>query len=83
MAAGSEEERVAVGRGARDGFGCDDAIGAAAGLDDHLLAERRPQALGIEACKRIGRPAGDEPDDQAHGLRGIRLGGSEGGEQRR
>jgi len=78
-----EEQRVAVGRGARDRLGADVAARARAVLDDHRLAELglelRLQDAGDEvdqAAGRIRHDNGDRPRGKA--LRG----GAERGERK-
>ncbi|HUD86463.1 MAG TPA: hypothetical protein VMR17_08410 [Xanthobacteraceae bacterium] len=59
-------QRVAVGRGARDVLGRNEAAGAGAVLDVKLLAECFAQRLGIKAAKRIGGAARRKRHHDAH-----------------
>ena len=63
---GREEQRVAVGRRPGDELGGDRAACAWAVIDDELLAERRCQPLGNDACLDVDAAAGrvghDDPD---------------------
>src|SRR5262245_60928512 len=52
-----EQQRVAVGLGARDRFGAERAAGAGAILDDHGLPEDRPEALNHEPRRGVDRPS--------------------------
>ena len=67
-----QQQRVAVGRGARDLGGAERAAGAADVLDDHrLAAERLAHRLGEVARDLVGRAAGGERDDDRDRLVGI------------
>src|SRR3984957_2770272 len=76
-----EQERVAVGRGARDGCGADVAGGAGAVLDQDRLAERLIEMSADDARQDVGRAAGRERDDE--GERAIRPGCGPGAGKRR
>ncbi len=67
-AGGAHGERVAVGRGAGRDLGADRAAGAAAVVDDHLLAEALGELLPDQARDDVGRAARRERDDQADRL---------------
>ena len=54
----AEQQRVAVGRGARDGARADGAAAAAAVVDDHLLVERVGQLLRHHARHGVDAAAG-------------------------
>src|SRR5262245_44615093 len=54
----AEQQRVAVGLGARDRFGAERAAGAGAILDDHGLPKDRPKALNHEARRGVDGPPG-------------------------
>jgi len=66
LRAGAEQERVAVGRGARDLPGGDDPAGAAEVLDHERLVEPGRESLGREPRHHVGIPAGDERHDDGH-----------------
>ena len=68
-----EEERVAVGGRAHDGFGGDIAGGARPVLDDEWLAEPLRQPLADQAREDVIRATGGKADDQAHRPRRIGL----------
>ena len=87
IAVGDSRQRVAVGRAARDHRRADAARGAGLVLDDHLLAERRAQLVGIEPRHLVGRAAGAVGHDQPDGLGGpgrLRAAarGQQGGQRR-
>ena len=68
-----EHDRVAIGRGARAGAHGDDAVGAAAVVDHHRLAERRSELGRNDARKRVVAAAGGERNDQQDRAVGIVL----------
>ena len=68
---GADQQRVAVGCRARDGFGADAAAGAAAVLHHHWLAERVRYPLADDAADDVGIAAGRERHDQADRPVGI------------
>ena len=70
MAAGGEEQRRAVGRGARDLRRGGRAAGAGLRLDDDLLAELRRQPLGDEARGQIDIAARGEAVGDGDGALG-------------
>jgi hypothetical protein len=59
---------VAVGRGLRDELCRQHGIGAGLVLDDDSLVPGFAQFLGEQAGDDVGRSAGRERHDQAHGL---------------
>lgn len=67
-----DEQRVAVGPGARDTRGSDGAARADGVLDDHLLAERPGHRDRHHSSDDLGRAAGRKRYDQGH--RPIRAG---------
>jgi hypothetical protein len=71
---GAEDQRVAVRFGARDAQGADHAGGARLVVDHDRLPQCPAEALAEQAAIDVGRPAGREGHDQAHGLRGPGLG---------
>ena len=74
MPAGNEEQRRAVGRGARDLRRRGRAAGAGLRLDDDLLAELRRQPLGDETRGQIDVAARGEAVNDGDGALGRRLG---------
>ena len=62
---------MAVRRGARHGLRGDEAVRAGLRLDDHVLAEDRPQRLGDDAADELARAAGREAVHDAHVARGF------------
>ena len=68
-----QQQRVAVGRHAGHGFGCDVAGGARPDLDEELLAEFFRQELGDQARDDVGRAARRLADDDFHRPRRIGL----------
>ena len=77
-----EEERVAVGGRAHDGFGGDIAGGARPVLDDEWLAEPLRQPLADQAREDVIRATGGKADDYAHRPRRIGLRPSEARDSR-
>jgi electron transfer flavoprotein alpha subunit len=85
----ANQQRVAVGIGLRDGVRADVAAGAAAVVDDEVVAERLREPVADVAREDVGRAAGreghDHLDDAARvvvGGRGRGGGGrAEGGER--
>ncbi len=73
--AGHHQQRVAVGRGLRDRAGRDRAAGAAAVVDDDLLAEDFAHLVGDAARRGAGAAAGRERNHQGDRPRGIALRG--------
>ena len=69
---GVEQERVAVGRRARDRGGADVARCARAVLDQHRLSQGALQMLGDDARQDVGRSARRERHDQRD--RSLRIG---------
>ena len=69
-----EEQRVAVRRGARHGFGPDDRAAAGAVLDDELRAQALAVFLRREPCHDVDAAAGRVGDDHADGLGRVLLG---------
>ena len=72
-AAGSEQQRVAVGRRLRHGGCAEHAARAAAIFDDDRLAELFAQPRRDDAGGHIDAAAGDERHDDLHRLIGIVL----------
>src|SRR6516162_6552536 len=70
---GALQQRVAVVRRVRHEIGGDVAAGAAAVLDDELLAELLAERLREHARGDIARGAGGKTDDDAHRPRRIAL----------
>src|SRR5262249_61302598 len=70
---GALQQRVAVVRRMRHEIGGDVAAGAAAVLDDELLAELLAERLRQHARGDVARGAGTEADDDAHRPRRIAL----------
>src|SRR5437667_5424140 len=68
---GSIEERVAIGRRARDPADADRSGGAGHILDNHRLAQPPSHALGDNARNRIHLAAGRDRNDHAHRMAGI------------
>ena len=68
-----DDERVAVGRRAGHTANPDVAAGARDILDDHGLAERRPQRLGQNARKHVRGAARRERRDYGDGASGVDL----------
>jgi hypothetical protein len=66
-------QRVAVGRGTGRRLGADVAAGTGTILDDNLLAQSAPGALGDHTRDQVGRPAGGERNDQVDRPRRITL----------
>ena len=81
---GDKEERVAVGRRARDRLQRQIAAAARPVVDDHRLAEPLRQRLADQARNDVGRAAGGNEDDQSHRPRriGLRPGNPRYGGQR-
>ena len=71
------QQRVAVGRGARDIHRRDGAVGAGTGLDDDALLQRHAERLGDHAGDRVAGAAGAERGDDGDRLVriGLRVGG--------
>ena len=61
-----DQDRVAIGVGARDRLGADIAAGAALVLDHHLLAPERGEPVGEDAGDRVGSASRRERNDQAN-----------------
>ncbi len=70
---GGDQQRVAVGRRARDRRGGDIAAGAAAIFHDHRPPQSLAQALADEARQRIGDAARREGDDEGDIARRVGL----------
>ena len=68
-----QQQRVAVGRHAGHGFGCDVARGTRSDLDKELLAEFFRQELGDQARDEVGRATRRLADDDFHRTRWIGL----------
>ena len=68
-------QRVAVGRGLLRGLDGDEAVGAGAILDDHLLAPKLGELVANDAQHGIGPAAGGKRRDYANGLGRILLRG--------
>jgi hypothetical protein len=64
----ANRNRVAVGLGLRDVFVADVGAGAALVLDHDLLTPLRREPFGEHACDDIGRAAGGDRHDEAHGF---------------
>ena len=77
----AHEQRVAVRLGAARGLGGDDAAGAAAVLDDHVLMQGGLQPLRGDAREQIGRAAWSLRHDDPDELVGIGLGCGRAGRQ--
>jgi hypothetical protein len=69
-----EQQRVAIGRGARHLAGADGAGGAGPVLDHHLLAKAAGEPLGHRARREIRRAARRIRHDEAHRPLGPPLG---------
>ena len=69
----ADQQRVAVGRGARHHFGADAAAGAAAVVDHHRLPKRHFHLFADDAADDVGIAAGRERHDQMD--RPVRIGG--------
>ena len=67
------DQRVAVGRGARDPADADAAPRATDVLDDDRLAEQGPHAFGQDPCQRVDGPASRKRYDQRDWPRRISL----------
>src|SRR5262249_17170036 len=65
------EQRVAVGRRAGDGLGCDVAAGAQAVIDHKRLAEDLLELTAEDAGEHVACSARREGDDEGHGPRRI------------
>ena len=65
VAAGDEEQRVAVGRCARDVFARDQSAGAGARLHDEAAVDRGADAIADQAAKRVGLPTVQRGQDDA------------------
>ena len=65
------EERVAVGRRLRRELGADRAAGAAAVVDDDLLAEALAHLRRDAARDDVDRAAGRERHDETDGFAGV------------
>ena len=70
---GAGEQRVSVGRGARDNFSTNNAAGAATIIDDDLLAKRFGEFAGYGACNEVGGAARAVGHDEAKRTRGESL----------
>ena len=68
LARRAKQQRVAIGRRARDELGSDDATAACAVVDDHLLANRFLQFTCDCASNEIGRPTRRIGNDQPQRL---------------
>ena len=68
-----QKQRVAVGGSVQYGLGGDIAARARPVLDDELLAEPLRQPLRHKTGGDVGRAAGGETDDNAHGARRVAL----------
>src|SRR5205807_7128065 len=68
-----QEQRVAVGRRARDAAGSDDGVATAHVLDHKGLAELRAEPRREHARNLVSRPAGGKGHDDGDGLRRIVL----------
>src|SRR5207253_9700066 len=68
-----QQQRMAVGRGARDAAGADRGAAAAHVVDDEGLAELLAEAGGELPRKLVGRPAGGVWHDDRDGARRIVL----------
>ena len=79
--AGDHQQRVAIGRGLGDRTGRNRAAGAAAIVDDDLLAERLAHLVGNAARGGAGAAARGERDHQGDRARGVAL--RRGGRRRR
>src|SRR5580692_625735 len=78
-----EQQRVAVGGRMRDRGGADIGAGAAAVLDDDLLADALRQRLSDEARNDVEGAAGRNRDDQMHRPRRIGLRAGDTGQRRK
>jgi hypothetical protein len=75
------QQRVAVRRGGCRGLGADHAAGAAAVVDEHLVAELLGELVGDQPPDHVIAAAGRERNDQPHRLVGIVGGGRRGQRQ--
>ena len=73
MGDGYDRQRVPVGRRVRRDFRADDAAGAAAVVDDDLLAQVLAQVRGDHAPDHVVAAAGRERNDEPHRLHRIVL----------
>ncbi len=62
---GNDQERVAVGRRLGGEVGADDTAGAAAVIDEDLLAQSLAELIGDDAADHVVAAAGRERDDHA------------------
>ena len=62
----SNQQRVAVGQRVRGDFSADDAAGAAAVIDHHLLAEQRAHVIGHDATDDVVAAARGKGHDDPH-----------------
>ena len=65
------EQRIAIGHRIGDGFGADQAAGAGAVVDHHLLAEQFWQAAGDNAQHHIRRPTRAIRNNHAYRFVGV------------
>ena len=72
-ARGAEDERVAVGRGARGRRRADAAARAVAVERHHRLSDDGGEVLGVQPADDVGRPAGGERHDHLDRLGRILL----------
>ncbi len=79
----AEQQRVAVGLGGRRRLAAERAAGAAAVLDDHGLAEDRPEPLRHQPRGEVDRPAGRVRHHHLDQPVGIALGAGEIGDTER
>ena len=68
-----DHNRIAVRRRFGGEFESDVAVGAAAIVDDELLAEPLAEFFAQHAALDVGRAAGDERHDETHGLARVLL----------
>ena len=61
----NHQQRVAIGIGVRGKFAADDAVGAAAVVDDQGLSPRLVQMRADQSCLHVARTTGAEGHDQA------------------
>ena len=73
VAAVGHQQRMAVGRRARDDFGADEPARAGAVLDDELLSHAARELLCEQAPERVDAPTGAARHDDTHRLGGIGL----------
>ena len=79
----AEHQGMAVGRGTADELARDRTVGACPVVDDHRLAEQRPELLGDGARHRVVAATGRGRHDDRDGLVGVGHGGRSCGSQRR